>query len=350
MKLIHSAIFIIAVFMVSAMPMFAQESNEVVVDEVVAQINDGVITLSQIKREMKNAIESLVREGKTREAAQAEIESKKAELIVSLINEELILQKGKEIGVDGDVETQINQEFVRLMKEGNLKTLDALYKEMEKAGVRPDELRAAWRKRFTQEAVLGREVDGKIYWSRSAKELKEYFEKNKAKFTKPETVSLSELFLGFAGRNQKTVEQKADQLLTQLKGGADFIKLAMENSDRPDVQKNQGKVGTFSIEELNEKVATAIKGLKTGQYAKMEIEEGIEILRVDERSDPGTEAVFDENRVRNALTFELRPQERKKYVVELRKDAFVKVAESYRAIIEPLLQKDDGVAAAAKNN
>ncbi len=87
MKFINSAIFLVAVLIFSSFPAFAQETEAVVVDEVVAQVNDGVITLSRIKREIKSSIDSIVAEGKmTKEQAKTEVESKQGELIANLIN------------------------------------------------------------------------------------------------------------------------------------------------------------------------------------------------------------------------------------------------------------------------
>ncbi len=63
---------------------------------------------------------------------------------------------------------------------------------------------------------MQREVDGKVYWSLSTKELRDYFEKNKAKFTKPETVTLSEIFLNLAGRDKATPMEKAKQIVAEL--------------------------------------------------------------------------------------------------------------------------------------
>src|SRR5690349_22158723 len=75
----------------------AQEGEPVVVDEVIAQVNDGVVTLSQLKREMKEAIEAYKQNGMTEQQAKAEVEKRRAELIATLINEQLLLQKGKEL-------------------------------------------------------------------------------------------------------------------------------------------------------------------------------------------------------------------------------------------------------------
>ena len=88
------ALFISAFFSFSA---FAQETQTRVVDEVIAQVNDGVITLSRVKREVKNAVDTFVEQGKSREEAEKLVDEKKGELIAGLINDELLIQKAKEL-------------------------------------------------------------------------------------------------------------------------------------------------------------------------------------------------------------------------------------------------------------
>lgn len=349
-KFISRAFFLFAVLMFSAFPAFAQESEAVVVDEVIAQVNDSVVTLSRVRREMKNAVESLVQKGKTPEAAKTEVEGNKNNIIVNLIQEELILQKGKEIGVDSDVEVEVNRRLKQMMTENGIKTIDALNQEMIKAGVKPDEVRDGWRKQFTKEIVFQRDIDNRVYLGWGSKEIKDYYEKHKEKFTKPESVTLSQIFLNFAGRDQAAVRAKADQLIASLRGGADFVKTATENSDSPDVATNKGVVGTFSVKDLNEKVVAVIKDVKTGDVGKLETEEGIEIVRVDSRVAPSNESVFSENAVRAAMTYEVLPDERKKYMSKLVKDSYIKISESYRASIEPLLKIEEPKTQATKTS
>src|SRR5436853_7927347 len=81
----------------------AQETQTKVVDEVVAQVNDGVITLSRIKREMKDAVDSFVQQGKTKAEAEKMVQDKQGELIANLINEELLVQKAKESNPDSEI-------------------------------------------------------------------------------------------------------------------------------------------------------------------------------------------------------------------------------------------------------
>lgn len=349
MKFIYSAIFIIAVSVFSVFPTLAQENEPVVIDEVVAQVNDGVLTLSRIKREMKEFTDALIQQGKTPEAAKTEADSKQGELIANLIIEELLVQKGKEEGLDSDVEAQINQRFVQIMKEQNLKTLEQLYAAMNAQGVRPDDIREQWRKQIMKESVIQREVDQKIYWGASGKELKDYFEKNKQKFTKPETVSISDIFLNFAGRDEAAVREKAKQIVAKARKGESFEKLALENSDAPDVKETKGKRGSFTATSLNETLVKPIKATKAGDVTDpIEVEGGIEIIRVDERTEATSESFFDEDVVRRALLVEKRPAALKKFLADLRKDAFIKVSESYRALVMPILEKDQSTAEVKK--
>ena len=341
MKYIISAIFSIAVLFSINPSAFAQETEVKVVDQVVAQVNEGVITLSRIKREMNEAIETFVQEAKTREAATAEIESKKGELIANIINEELILQKGKEIGLDAEIEGQINQRLAGIMKQQNIKSLDVLYKEMEKSGVNPQEIRELWRKQIMRDLVLQREVDSRLYYGWTAKEIKSYFEANKAKFTKPETITISEIFLSFAGRDGDAVREKAKQIVAQARSGADFGKLAVENSERPDVSQTKGKAGTFNAKDMDERFTKPLQDVKAGGVTDpIELVEGMEILRVDERTKATTESFFDENEVRKAMTYEKLPEERKKYVATLRSNAYIKINDEYRPLVAPILLED----------
>lgn len=351
MRYIFFAIFAMAFTAFSSPAIFAQETEAKVIDEVVAQVNEGVITLSQIKREMNEAADSIVKEGKkSPEQAKAEIEAKQGELIAGIINEELIMQKGKEMGVETDVEAQINQRFLQIMKEQNIKTLDALYKAMNDTGVDPQAIREVWRKQIVRDMVLQSAVDSRIYHGWSPKEIKAYYEANKAKFTKPETIAISEIFLSYAGRDEAAVREKAKQLVTQLRGGADFGKLAVENSERPNVNETKGKVGTLNVKDLDKTFAEPLKNVKVGGITEpIEMPEGIEILRVDERTNASAEAYYNEQEVRTALTYEKLPDERKKYMTTLRADAYIKISENYRPLVNPILFADDRKTEAKKD-
>src|SRR5215472_4536903 len=95
----------------------AQEEMQVV-DEVIAQVNDEVITLSMLKREMKEQTEVLKQKGgMTDQQITDEINKHRDELIATLINERLLLQKGKELELTQKVEDEVNRRFLQIAKE-----------------------------------------------------------------------------------------------------------------------------------------------------------------------------------------------------------------------------------------
>src|SRR2546429_544722 len=134
-------------------------------------------------------------------------------------------------------------------------------------------------------STLTREVDSKIYNGITTKEAQDYYNKHRDLFRKPEVVKLSEIFLSLAGKPEAEVRAKAAQLLTQLRGGADFKTLAAANSDRLDqagerlTPKNRGVVGTFVTPDLKPDFFTAFKNTPVcGATEPIRLDEGFEIL------------------------------------------------------------------------
>ena len=336
------------------LPAFGQESEVKVVDEVVAVVNDGVITLSTVKREIKDQVDSLVKEGKKPEEAQKMVDEKQGELIANLINEELLLQKAKELNLEKDVNDSINARMLDIMKQQNFKTLDQLYEAMRKEGLDPDDIKDLWRKQATRDEVIRRDVQAKVYWQATPSEVKAYFEAHKDKFTKPETVTLSDLFLNFAGQNPDAVKAKANELVKQARSGADFTKLIMDNSDDKDIAKTKGSIGTFPVKDFEAQYpqfGKAIKPLKVGDVAEPIADDvGVHILHIDSRSAASTESQFDEDAVRRAILEEKFPDALKTYMAKLREDAYIKVNDTYRPMVSPLLSADERKEAVVKNN
>ena len=343
MKYIFSTFSLLFIIFIASFGVSAQETETRVVDEVVAQVNEGVITLSRIKRETKMIVDDAVKNGKSREEAQKMVDEKQGEMIANLINEELLIQKAKEMGLDTQIDAQVNERFVQIMKQYNMKNLDALYKSMEEQGVDPAEIREVWRKQATKEVVIQREVQSKEYWRPDSKELREYFEKNKARFTKPETVSLSEIFIGFAGREETATREKAKQLVAQLKAGGDFAKIQKENSDPGVVTRQAGKVEKANLADFPEIVTNAIKGRNVGEITNpIEAPDlGMIILRIDGREQASSESFFDENAVRMAILQERAPAATKVFMTNLRQDSYIKIGETYRPLVSPILFAED---------
>jgi parvulin-like peptidyl-prolyl isomerase len=325
----------------------AQEGEPVVVDSVIAQVNGDVVMLSTLKRELKEAIEVFKQQGVPEQKATEEVTSRQPELIASLINELLLVQKGKELNITEEIETEVNREMLRVMTSQGFKTITEMEEAMRREGIDPGLIRQTLRTQYMKNAVLGREVDAKIFYGLSDDELKKYYDTHRDKFRKPEVVTISEIFLSLAGKPEAEVRARATQLLAQLRGGADFGTLAAANSERMDQSgnriavQNKGAVGTFALTDLKPEFVAALKNVAVGGVSDLlRTDEGIQILRVDKREAASDATAFDENQVREAITVERREKERNDYMRNLRKDAYIKLSKDYEATVGPLLTTD----------
>lgn len=339
-----ASIFVFAILALVPAPAVAQEGEMQVVDEVIAQINDDVITLSMLKRENKERIETLKQSGMSEQDATAEVNKRQPELIATLVNEALLMQKGKELDLSNDVEAEVNKRMLEVAKDQGITSMQKLDEAMRAGGVDPVATRAMLRVEIMKQAVIQKEVDSKIFFGLTTDELQKYFQDHQAKFFKPENVTISEIFLSSAGKNEAEVKARALELVTQLRAGADFRKVAAVNSEREvngvrTATENGGKVGTFEMPNLREEIANSVKGVKVGGISEpLRGSDGYQIFRVDERTPGSTSATFNENQVREAVTIERGAKAREDYLQTLRDEAYIKISDNYRAAVAPLLK------------
>ncbi|HEY5884944.1 MAG TPA: peptidyl-prolyl cis-trans isomerase [Pyrinomonadaceae bacterium] len=335
---------LLLVGLIATPAVFAQEGELQVVDEVIAQINEDVLTLSMLKRETKERIEALKQSGMSEQQATEEVNKKQAELIATLINEQLLMQKGKELELSAEVEAEVNRRMLEVAKEQGISTIEQLDAAMRATGMDPAATRQTMRTELMKQMVIQQEVDRKVFFGLTMDELKKYFQSHPDKFKKPENVTLSEIFLSSAGKNEAEVKARALELVRQIRAGADFAALAAANSEREingvrNAQQTRGKVGTFEVPALRSEISDAIKSIAAGAVSEpLRSPDGYQILRVDERVAGSPTPTFNENKVREAMTIERTTKEREAFLQALRDDAYIKISEGYQAAVAPLLK------------
>ena len=330
----------------AALPALAQEEGEPrVVEEVIAQVNSEVITLSMLRREMRELVTNLQQRGMSEQQANEEVARRQPEIIANLIHEQLLVQKGRELGFEQEVEAEVNRRMLAVAREQNIRTLEELERAMRASNLDPAQIRQTLRTEIMKEMVLGREVDAKIYFGLSSEEVRRFFDANRERFRRSESVTLSEIYLSFAGRNEEEVRARAAQIVAQARAaGADFGALAVTHSDRTDqagvrvAPQTRGVLGRIQIRDITvPAVANALRNVPAGGVSDpIRMDEGYLILRVETR-EAAAEPTFEENRVREAMTTERLGPARLNYLRELRADAYVRVAASYRDAVMPFL-------------
>jgi peptidyl-prolyl cis-trans isomerase SurA len=233
---------------------------------------------------------------------------------------------------------------LQIAQEQGFNSIEKLYEAMRQSQLKPEDVRNTMRTEMMKQAVLQQEVDRRVYLGFSSDEVKKYYDSHLDKFRKPESIKLSEIYLSTTGKDEAAVKARAQELVTQARAGADFAALAVANSEREKngartAPQDKGSVGEFDVPSLREDLLATLKDVKAGGVTDpIRTSDGYQILRVDQRTPAGTTPTFNDNRVREAMLMERQPKEREAYLQTLRNEAFIKVTDSYRAGVDPLLK------------
>ena len=312
----------------------AQEPE--LVNEIVARVNNDIITRADYLNALEDYKAELGRQlqqaGKSPAEINAELEKLKGTVLDILIEDMLLEQKAKELSID--VEAEVNQQMAEIAKANNFQNVLKFEEALKQQGIDPDGARSSLRKKLLQQYVVQREVLQPIYQGINEKDKREFYDKHKEEFTDPGDTTLSEIFLPLEGRTASEVEQRARRLVAELRAGADFIEAVKNNSPANRATRAQnGKMGTFKAGEIKEDVAAAISSLKVGEVTEpIRLQDGFQIVRVDARKAAllrGYQDAEVQQVLGRAVTMERADVARKKYISELRENAFIKITKGY---------------------
>jgi len=259
-----------------------------VVEEIIAKVNDQVISTSDYDRAMKE----LDQEERQRGASMQEISDAHKDLLRNLIDQQLWLSKGKELDITG--ETELVNRLNELRKQYHLASLDDLEKAAQEQGVSFEDFKASIRNQIITQEVMREEVGRKI--SMTPGETERYFEAHKQDYARPESVKLGEILISTGSGDDAKVaaaKAKAEDIEAKLHSGANFSQLAKSFSDGTTAASG-GDMGTYKRGELNKVFEDATFGLKSGDYtAPIQTKQGFVIFKVLEHTPGGIPAYKD---------------------------------------------------------
>src|SRR5437879_11557222 len=126
MKKTHFVFLLASLFV---LPAFL--SADTVVEEIIVRVNNSIITSSDYARSK----EQLKDEIKQQDAANADkaYAERERDVLRDLIDQQLLLEKGKDLGISAD--TELIKQLDQMRKDMKLDSMEALEKEAEKQGV-----------------------------------------------------------------------------------------------------------------------------------------------------------------------------------------------------------------------
>jgi peptidyl-prolyl cis-trans isomerase C len=144
--------------------------------------------------------------------------------------------------------------------------------------------------------VVDAEVNSKVTVQDA--EVDSFYQQNLDRFKQGDTVHASHILVGVprdaAPAQKQQARTRARQLLTQVRGGADFAKLARQQSQDTESAARGGDLGFFPKGQMDPTFEAAAFGLKPGAVSGLvETPFGFHIVKVHERRPPRTAPIAE---------------------------------------------------------
>ncbi|MEO8735181.1 MAG: peptidylprolyl isomerase [Edaphobacter sp.] len=300
--------------------------NGSVVEDVIARVNDQIINRSDVER----AEQDLAREDQQTNATPAEAAQRQKDLLRDMIDKQLLLSKGKELGLNADAEVIRRLDEIR--KQNHLDSMEALEKAAASQGVSFEDFKANIRDSVITQQVVRDEVGRRLQMTQGQEQA--YYDAHKQEFVQPEQVRLSEILIPTAAdANDAAVAQaqaKADEVAAKIKAGGKFDELAKTYSGGSTAAQG-GDLGTYKRGALAKTLEDQTFGLQPGEVtAPIRTRQGFVILKVTEHQAAGTPPLKQvEPQIQEGMYMaQLQPALRA-YLTKLREDAYIDIAPGF---------------------
>jgi len=292
-----------------------------IVEEIVAIVNDDVITLSEYKQQ-HDATAQLLRSQFQGEEYEQQYGRFKAEMLNMMITDILLMQQAKERNLN--VAEDVRRFIENLKKENNIGSDDDLKRALLEQGMTYEQYVKQLEGNFLKQAVIYYEVDRTIVLDDS--EVVQYYKAHPLEFTDPVEYKLRAVYFSPQGKSQDQVESLKKEISEKIKSGQAFDAVASQYSEGPG-KDSGGDLGTFKKGELDKTLDEAVEKLKAGETSDwVETKNGFYLLRLEEKKESFLKP-FDDIRkdVEEKLYTEKKQKKVQDYLKDLRERSYIKI-------------------------
>ncbi|HEX2598998.1 MAG TPA: peptidylprolyl isomerase [Terriglobales bacterium] len=311
---------------------------DTVVEEIIARVNNQIITRSEYQRER----EQLKQEAQQQDAAKADkiVADRDKDVLRGLIDQQLMLEKGKDLGITAD--TDLIKRLDEIRKQMNLESMDDLEKAAQAQGVSFEDFKQNMRNQIITQKVIGQEVGSHIQVTKEEEQA--FYDSHKNELQQPDSIHLSEILIspqkssvapkGGAAEDDPqqlaSAEAKAKGLLEQIRKGASFEELAKKNSNGPSAAQG-GDLGEFKRGTLSKELEDTTFAMKPGEVSDViRTKQGFVILKVTDHKPAGIPPLKDiEPKLQEAVYMQKLEPALRSYLTKLREEAFIQVKSGY---------------------
>jgi peptidyl-prolyl cis-trans isomerase SurA len=324
------ALVLLALLLLVSATSWAQ-SKANVVEEIVARVNNQIITLSDYQKAGAGLQQEVQQDCQncTQQQIAAELTERRKNLLRDMIDQQLLIERAKDMDIN--VETELVKRLDDVRKQNNLATMEDLEKAVEGQGLVWEEYKNQLRNNIMTQEVIRREVGGRL--DIGSEEVKKYYEAHKQDFNRAEQVALAEIFLSTEDKSPEevaAVRTRADDLHNRLVKGEDFTALAKRYSQGSTAQEG-GTLGEFERGQLAKQLEDAVFGLEKGQFTDViQTKTGFEILKVEDHFQAGLQPLDKvEGEITNVLYRQKMEPALRTYLAQLREESYVQVKPGY---------------------
>jgi peptidyl-prolyl cis-trans isomerase SurA len=339
-----------------------------VVEEIVTRVNGQIITRSEFLRS-KDQLRDDVKQQDPANADKLYAEREK-DVLRDLVDQQLLLEKGKDLSITGD--TELIKRLDQMRKDMKLETMEELEKAATSQGISYEDFKQNMRNQIITQKVIGEEVGSHL--SITKEEEQQFYDEHKNELEQPESIKLSEILIAPKKAAVDTpaaskpvlngasdapaaeadspkpqdaasieaakqaaeaaalaaAEAKAAEVLKQIRAGASFEDVAKKYSDGPSAAQG-GDLGVFKRGALAKELEDRTFAMKAGEVSDViRTKQGYVILKVTSHQVAGIPPMKDvEPKLQDALYMQKLQPALRAYLTKLREEAYIDYKEGY---------------------
>jgi peptidyl-prolyl cis-trans isomerase SurA len=305
------------------------------VEEIIARVNNEIITRSEYDKARQAAQEEAKSECQNRctpDQLQVTIEDRQKNTLRDLVDQSLLVQRAKDMGVS--VEPELIKRLDAIRTENKLPSMEELEKAVSSQGLNWEDFKNNMRNTLLTQRVISSEVGSHI--TISDDEVTKYYEAHKTEFVRPEQVALREIVILTEGKKPEALpdlKKKAETALKRVQDGEDFGEIAKRLSDGS-TKSQGGFLGIYKRGELSKELEDKVFKMKRKDLTDvMETKQGFLILQVLEHYDEGQQTLDKvKNEIMDKLYSGRMEPAMREYLKTLREQSYVVIKPGFQDI------------------
>jgi peptidyl-prolyl cis-trans isomerase SurA len=301
------------------------------VDEIVARCNGDIITRGDIDRARNELIETLRADGLIGADLEQQLTEREKNLLRDRIDQLMLIQKAKDLNIN--VDSEVSKRLSAIQSESKIAEPERFQAYIkERSGVSLEDYKQDLRNQYLTERVIREEVIEKI--TVKHEDLEEYYNQHKADFVRQEQITLQEILISTEGNDDAGVaaaEKKARELVARARKGERFAEMARDNSDSSTANDMGEFPKPYQKGALSKNLEDAVWNQPKGYITDpIRVPAGFLILRVENHQKAGRAELSEvENQINEKLRAPQVDTAVRRYLTELRKDAFLEIKADY---------------------